>query len=476
MQLTSNLLQQWIEEAATIDPLPNQDSSIQSNIDGYVDLTSCQVSDGEVLPSSENSTEFMQTDTPPATHVPGGKVKHKPANGLDSEIPTSKHNFYISALSVAAQNPDITAVEGNTTVTSTPPPDSSCSLLVTGVTTLDPKTQTYSPSLIVHHIKTGKHSTTKTKISSLTPSTVMYQSPDFLDMADPLPNPVPLSTVTCENLVTVDFVNVILLKDCVCSLKCQSMPPEITQVIPLDRGKLFAVACSVSNKSNQQCVCLMLYKVVSGVQIKRKASSSLLIESSDLHICPVLDAKDMSGRVLLASLSGQGEVVIYDCTGGFLEKICVFQCDPVEGNDMYTSCSYCSATGHLFVSLRSGKVFSLRLSNSKEDIVAMHDTQVGEKSNVISRMLALKDLDDILNLVQTSTQSVPFSCLCPVYWKEISLLQLNRRSPLHINVPSQQTPGLHTKPHGKIKNVDNSRIYQYEPPLESLFPNRSDWE
>ena len=163
----------------------------------------------------------------------------------------------------------------------------------------------------------------------------------------------------------------------------------------------------------------------------------------------------------------KGAVIIYDCSTGKLVRLCEFQCLPEESADEVTSCTYCPTTAQLLVSLKGGTVLALKIRDRELARGAGDDkTSAGE---TLDRVLTPKDFDDILDLVGVSPVGVPFSCSSHIHWKEISLLQLNRRSPLHMNMaPEVGGEGRRRPPNARRQrsNMDNSKILQYEPPVE----------
>ena len=468
MQLTTNILQQWLEKH-THNHSP--DSTSETLADNHTSAAKNDNVDGDTdLKAPSTSTEPSKEDQVVPSLAPDddNTIKQKPSATLDCETPTSKHDLHITSLSVFKQ------------VLGTPAtPDSaetSCSMLITGVTMRDTQNRHLFPMLVVHQVKVKKHSLAKTKPLNMGGG-AFVQNADFLEMNEPIPSnlSMPIPTQAQENaVVTFDVVSIMPFMEYACDLD-SGLVPEVSQIIPLDNGRLLAVACTASNdNSNPENTFLHLYKIGPGMKgIISEPSAGTLFHSPRVHFSPIINDNE-TGRILLASLSSCGELVICDCAGGELFKLSTYQCKGVGDDDQFTSCVYCPTTSHLFVSSKSGKLLKLKwidkedIAESKEDVEESSDAS----SYVIDRILHLEDFDNLLNLMRCSHLSVPFRCMTPAHWKEISLLELNRQSPLHINTPPEQLHHCHWKGPGKKKNVDNSRILQYEPPVTPSFLKR----
>lgn len=468
---------------------------------------------------------------------------------INSEVPASEHSFHITSLSVFKTSPVVKLSTANTTLptkttaaatsaTATAATDAesrakatdqvSCSMVVTGLTKTIVEScrrrRTHMPMLIIHVLEETRQQPTLPHKATATggDSTPTVQQQIYmahmqavggsLDLSDILPNIVNPLEFAPESSVMLNLVGVVPLREMSCHVESGYMP-EISQIVPLDRGNLLAVTCRTLDKSdNHPCTSLLLYRLTSEQKIEANPVSTMTIRSSELWICPVADSnfanadddtdggdddgssKSESGndlqkeRVLLASLSSCGDVMLYDCIGGVLEELGHTQCmSPGEGEERthgedFTHCAYCPTTCQLFVSTRSGKVLSLRVQAKTVDEGARGrsgegmDTSDGSDS-AIDWSLDEEDLDNLLSLVRTAPRGVPFTCSCPVDWKTISLEQVNRKSPLHVNPPPEQKQGpvtSSTAAHNEIRwNYDNSVILQYEPPLEPVLPNRS---
>lgn len=392
-----------------------------------------------------------------------------------SDIPKSKHNFHITALTVFS--PSTVPMETAKAKSS----DISCSVLVTGLTITDSPTQSFLPMLMVHHIKKKSRSASKSKAPPM--GSVFNQSAANVMMADllsdPLPNPSPImlsAVAATEGFVTLDVIGGIPLVDYACGMESGCMP-EVAQIVPLAGGSLLAVTCATMDNFNSNVVFLLLFEVKQESNIVVGPLSSVPVRSSQCRICPV-DEKN-SERVLLACVSDSGQVMLYSCSSKGLEKLShSTEHFSVDEGDEVTSCTYSPTTTELWVSLRSGRVLSVAFRD-REQLRAEHGPDVHQTP--IGHTLDSDDLENLLNLVTVSPVGMPFTCSSHIRWKEISLLQLNRRSPLHMNVaPEQRMQDLagHAGPGGSggsggggKRDVNNIKILQYEP-LMDMPPER----
>ena len=82
---------------------------------------------------------------------------------------------------------------------------------------------------------------------------------------------------------------------------------------------------------------------------------------------------------------------------------------------------------------------------------------------VLGRPLTSSELDQLLLLTQTASEGVPFSGSTPGDWREISLLQYHRQSPIHLHKDRRR---------GKKEEGagQTSRIWQYQPPSGAVLP------
>ena len=251
--------------------------------------------------------------------------------------------------------------------------------------------------------------------------------------------------------------------------------PEICQIVPLAEGTLFAVTCHTLDRLNRISTALMLFRGSQDAKLMAKPVSTIFIPSSpEVCICPVSSGKPCNP--LLASVSAEGRVVLYDCSWDKgLKTLCGFQCRGGEGRGGASSCVYCPTTGQLMVAWRNGNVSAIRFRDQNQTDAACTDSAKEAASDPLDRSLDSGDFDRLLDLVSVSSLGVAFTCSSHVHWKEISLLQLNRKSPVHVNVSPKRVG--HLGPgdgggRGRKENLDNSRILQYNPPLETPGPNR----
>ncbi len=486
---------------------------------------------------NEEASQGHDDPSPTPASCDLSTAERKPESSPDaSDPPVSKITLRITTISMFTQSHTTKETPKSTS------PDASILVLVTAVTLLDPVTQRLLPILVTHHVKTRKPSSSiKSKIVPMMGSGVFTQGPDYIDINDPLPNPVSLSTITRENLSTTNFVNVLPLRDhitCGCGTGCCGA--EVSQMVSLNDGRFLALTCNTLCEDSS--VNLFLFMVNLDGEVMPDPLSSIRMKCKDLWITPVKDVTSGSGKTMLAGVSSLGKVLVYRCADGVLDQLCSIQCD-LEVEDEFTSCTFSSSTGHLFISSRTGKVVSVLLkekiesegdpssvsqsravlggsdheaaalqlgynkgsevvSSSVEDAELdsenltdgvdsgtvpteiLNSEDLGDKAvpdtlidspnlDGTVALLSLKDLDDILNLVHLSSLGVPFSCSSPVHWKKITLLQLNRQSPLHINQPPEHVRSPYYQGHGGRGNKDNSTILQFEPPMEPPTPNRS---
>ena len=433
-----------------------------------------QESSTAVLSTAESTTV---TEEPSSLHSGTGELT---TSSSSSDVPKSKHSFHITALSVftrgggsVSECPKSSSTPSTSSASVKSSSDGPSTFLVTGLTSVHPSTQNLTPMLLVHHVKTKSRCSSKTKAPAFASSVASFaQNPAaFLDIADPLTNPIPLSMSSREDLASLEVVDGIPLTECACGTESGCMP-EVGQIVPMQGGAMLAVTCSTagSSTSNSRCSVLLLFKVSLAGKLEAECVSSVLMSSSECYICPAPATtaatscpQQQSDRSLLACVGSDGEACLYSCAEGRLEKLAETHCgaSAMQEGDRVTSCAYCPTTARLFVSLESGKVLSLKFEEHREP--------TPKPSTDTLKTLDPKDLDNVLSLITVSPLGVPFTCSSSVHWKEISLLWYNRRSPQHMNVaplmPDRPRGPQHALPHRR-GNVDNCRILQYEPTLE----------
>jgi hypothetical protein len=231
---------------------------------------------------------------------------------------------------------------------------------------------------------------------------------------------------------------------------------------------LVAITCSTLDKEGEECVLLKLYRVASTVL---EELSTVSVASSDCYICPC-GGGGKANNPLLASVDGRGEVTLYSCTVEHgLSKLCSCSASVMDAReDVATGCTYCPTTLQLLVAFRSGAVSSVNFT-STQDQVDGAEPITPMPSGVVDRTLTPEDFDHMLELVDVSPVGVPFSCSSLSHWREISLLQLNRRTPLHMNMPPT-----HAGVDSSVGDGRNGRMLQYIPPLETVAPSRHTFE
>lgn len=428
----------------------------------------------QVVPNLDSAEEPSEESKNASIPLSGGSSVGGEAVGSKSSTPP---RFHITALAVfTRKDPSSTAsATGSSSSSDKSPP---CSVLVTGFTAANLFSHHLVPMLLVHHVRTkNRYSSGKLKSGSL-PAGVLPMGAQgggefYMDIMDPVPNPIHLSSSVSESesMATVDPIGAVELEEYAAEDGSHGWP-KIGQILPLDGGRLLVVTCNSAGSADKPMqTSLLLFSVDPSLKINRELFFHDTIKSAHFHICPL---KESSDKVLLAGVSTDGRVIVFDCSSGKLGRVCEFTCFPPDSKEEATSCTYCPTTARLLVSLKSGRVQSLKITD-KDTLRTQQSTEAAGMESGLDRNLNSKDFEDILELVGVSPVGVPFTCSSHVHWKEISLLQLNRRSPLHMNMgpevaeARQWPPNL---PHRQRGNMDNSKILQYEPPLEQPMSGR----
>ncbi len=386
--------------------------------------------------------------------------------------------FIITALSV------FTRKDATTTTTSsnragvepagkTKSSDSPCCIVITGFTATNLFSHHHVPMLLMHHVRTKHRSSSKSKPGVLPDGVMSIPAPGggdfYVDLTDPVPNPIHLSSsmVESDSVATVDAIGAVELEEYACNVGSKGWP-QIRQIVPLADGQLLAVTCSSTGSDDSTRTALLLFQVGPDLKINKELFFHTSVISPNFHICPL---KKSSEQVLLAGASSFGEVIVFDCSLGKLDRLCEFRCFPPDAMEEITSCTYCPPTTQLLVSLKSGKVLGLKTAERE---APRTERGTRSESSQVDHDLDSKDFGSILDMVGVSPTGVPFTCSSHVHWKEISLLQLNRRSPLHMNVAPEVAEGRRgpRSLRRQRANVDNSKILQYEPPLEQPVSGR----
>ena len=459
-------------------------------------------------------------------------VRVKPPAGAANLQPTKTAAYATTAASTGAVS-DMEARKAAQTP---------CSILLTGVTktVVQSSRRVHVPLLIIHHCLEDTHQRSHHKPGvggasgggggggdgSLTPVTSQSMSMSILQsmgsLENDIPNVVTSSMFARESSVMLDVAGVFPLKDMTCS-EGSGCIPQISQILPLDDGNLLAVSCQTwDSANNRPCSFLVLYQITSGPKVEVKVVGTDSFRASRLRICAVdplgsscgigsshdsIDDMVSAGNedgtperrtMLLACLASSGEVRLHDCSVAGLKQVGSAHCSPSteeRGKDgdgaveeEFTHCLFCPTTSQLVVTTRSGKLLTLRVSSKKdgegmranEEDKEVMGTYDGSSDSAIDWSLDEEDLDQLLNLVRTSSRGVPITCTCPVDWSKTSVEQVNRKSPLHVNPPPEQTdtPSAvptctsNCGPQG-MKNSDNSVILQYQAPLLATVPSRS---
>lgn len=446
---------------------PSVDEATPSTVSNVATPTADTPATPPEAASAQLKESNVTSDSATPTTEPGPSLPTSLPSADSDHPPRSKHNFHITALSVFAP-----PSSGEVPPAKIKSPDSSPSILVTGVTVSRP--HGLLPVLLVHRVNSKASPSIAPKA---TPIQVPFSATpeNLLDFADTLSNPIPLSTSTIEDPVTVDFVTAVPLEECMC-VTCM---PEVQQVIPLAGGTLLAVTCSTTDERNKKRVVLMLYQVSMSAELLLEPLSAISVLSTNCYINPVSncggpadDVDGVKGDIpLLASVNSEGEVVLYSCSvEEGLNKLCSCSAQLAGGKaDVATGCTYCPTTLQLLVAFRGGTVASVKFCKTGflDQIDAGASANIPMPPEFVEHDLSSEDFDHILDIVGVSPVGVPFSCSSQACWKEISLLQLNRRSPLHMNMPPT-----HAEVDSSVSDGRNGRILQYLPPLETLAPSR----
>ena len=498
----------------------------------------CGGEQSKVCGIDEEKEGLIDVETPRKISVGCGQRQNE-ACKTDSETPAINHSIVITALSIirsssaAAEPPASVASQPTATNTETRKTASTVKVarpmctLVTAVTrtTVESHRVVHTPMLVIHRVEESTHELPPPHKPAASGGVgggggggsaaqlLESQNSDFLDLSEILPTVIASSSFASEVSAMIDVMGVIPFKTLPSDFETECMP-KISQIVPLDCGNLFALTCTSLKLDNQPCSALLLYRITTEGRVEACPLARDIMYASEMWICPVaysscfdvdddcssVDDVDGSGKgeggreprvekVLLAGLSQCGEVRLYDCAGGSLKELSRVLCESEPGMHQcdFTHCVYCPTTSSLFVSTSRGQVMSVRVSEKMAEESRRRrrrsegmDTSDGSDC-AIDWSLNEEDLGHLLSLVRTSPRGLSFTCSCPMDWKVISLEQVNRRSPMHVNPPPEQKQGPaatswpSTSPsitNEKRWNYDNSVILQYEPPLEPALPKR----
>lgn len=401
------------------------------------------------------------------------------------------------------------------------------SVLLTGLTKTRERSfiKEHLPLLIIHRCLEDPHHKLNTK--SATGESVDAEGMEAQGLSssvlqalgsleNDIPNAVSMSMFARENSIVLDIAGIIPMDDMTCSVESGCVP-KIRQIVPLDDGNLLAVTCQTADQgTNEPCCHLILYQIQAAANqhVTLRRVGGEVVPSSHLWICAVessgphvaeksshdsmediLSADnepsefDRRRSILLACLDGSGGILLLDCSSTGLSHVGRGCCDPRSDSQNeeevgeessigeFTQCVFNPATKQLFVASRRGRLLSVKINNLAEEegggrriseSGAITDTFDGSDST-IDWSMDDEDLGHLLNLVRTSSRGLPITCSSPVDWSRISLEQVTRKSPLHVNPPPQPpSAGVSLSEPPTPSNggsSDNSVILQYESPL-----------
>ena len=329
------------------------------------------------------------------------ELREAEAEAAESSKPSEKQNFHVTALSVLAYP------EGSSSSRS-----SSSPVLVTGVSLVrDGKAV---PLLIIHNIRrrrvpeNPKSESSKLKaVPAHEDSLVDYWDP----LTDPLytlpPYPLPSMPVSSgptsappSNMLDVlseskggdagtaaplpavtHFMYGVPLNEF--STSIEGLLPEIQHIVPLDGGRRLAVSIGCAERGvegvNDSCELphggLLLYRVfsysreVTDVEIDYPIRTVRFSSEKDAIVCmciledAMLEQRSGSHSYstdVIATVTRGGEIVLYEIKR--LSEVARFS--PKEGEEGYTSCTYCAQSNHLAATTSSGRVVLLHVTKT----------------------------------------------------------------------------------------------------------------
>ena len=328
------------------------------------------------------------------------ELREAEAEAMESSKPPEKQNFHVTALSVVAYPESLSSNR------SSPSP-----VLVTGVTLV--KDGKAVPLLMIHSIRTRRvPEKPKSESSKLKP--VPAHEDSLMDywmdpMADPLcafpPYPLPSMAVSSgpssappSNMLDVlseskggdavtplpavaHFMYGVPLSEF--STSSDGLLPEIQHIVPLDGGRRLAVSIGCAGRGvetvNPSCEFphggLLLYRVfsysreVTDIEIDYPIRTVRFSSEKDVIVsmCILEDAmlEQGSGSYsyntdVIATITRGGEIVLYE-----IKRLSeVVRYSPKEGEEGYTSCTYCAQSNHLAATTSDGRVVLLHATKT----------------------------------------------------------------------------------------------------------------
>ena len=319
----------------------------------------------EVKPKSSGDAECVASDTEPVS---------------------KKRNFHITALSVVSF--PVARLPVGSTVT----PEAPTTVLITGMTVF--RDGKFVPVLMLHKlaylIKRGQQKSQKSP-----PSTVhlppipdplddyMYMDVSMVTPSSSWEAPSKPSTDSPSLPASLGFGQGFVLEGNFGSERI----PEIKQIVPLDGGRLLAIACCVAtpvslfseDKTDSQITILFLLPLNKNGQISTDSFRRIPTDkpivcvhaiSEDTLDTPNTIEASSTNPALLAVLFKGGQVAVYDCNEDTPTLVACYDC-PTDSSLELVDCVYSPATGHLAVASTEGSVWLLKL---KEQSVESRDS------------------------------------------------------------------------------------------------------
>ena len=340
---------------------------------------------------------------------------------------SKKRNFHITALAVVSLPVE---PKRKSSVSSSMQPLSPTPVLITGLTTSNEDTGWQTPVLLVHNLKSNKpperlKSETKSKPPLPIPDDGLM---DYFDPLDPLPPVLPQAPTAPAPPPPTDMLDI--LSDskpesslpassrfsCCIPLEEFSSPhetdlPEIQHLVPLDSGRLLAVtvSCDASfslakagdNKDEPSSQSASVRGGLILFRVSRGRNDILKLDEKPIEVVKFSSCKDVISSLcvvpgnqsssqtdkdklrapvpdLLVTTSQAGEVVVYSSADlAVVARHSLMPSSEGEGEGEGDSslqgggggglsCSYCTTTGHLAVSMATGRVVLLRIDIPSE--------------------------------------------------------------------------------------------------------------
>ena len=348
-------------------PKPSEEFESKASEEGKVkSLEEIELNPSEeVKPKSSGDAECVASDTEPVS---------------------KKRNFHITALSVVSF--PVARLPVGSTVT----PEAPTTVLITGMTVF--RDGKFVPVLMLHKLaylmKRGQQKSQKSP-----PSTVhlppipdplddyMYMDVSMVTPSSSWEAPSKPSTDSPSLPASLGFGQGFVLEG---NFGSEGMP-EIKQIVPLDGGRLLAIACCVAtpvslfseDKTDSQITILFLLPLNKNGQISTDSFRRIPTDkpivcvhaiSEDTLDAPNTIEASSTNPALLAVLFKGGQVAVYDCNEDTPTLVACYDC-PTDSSLELVDCVYSPATGHLAVASTEGSVWLLKL---KEQSVESRDS------------------------------------------------------------------------------------------------------